>query len=605
MFFSVHDAKATTFTLDDQSSCQTLGGNWDSPYFTCIIGNLVLNPGDSLTINSGTALSIIGNLTNSGTIANLGNINNNPGGTITNSGTIINSGFITNMGSITISNSGLFTNNAASMITNSYLLNNFGNIINNIGGTITSSETINNFGTLSNSGTVTNYAASPISNSGTITNSGTMINYGDINNTGTTTDTCTGTINLTYNGTLFGNSIQIQCISSQPPTGLTSVGVSPSQINLSWSPPSNNGGSAINGYKIERSTNGGSTWSTLVANTSSTATTYSDTGLASNTGYTYRVSAINSGGTSSPSNTTSATTLSPNTILILNAIPNVPWGQTITLSGKLTDSNGTGLVNEVISFDGTGAVNLPSVTTNGTGFFSSSVAAPSTVSTGWTAQAHFAGDSTYAKSDSQIDHFNTVIHNVSLVLNTKNVPWSTATAFTATLKDLTTGTSISGYTIHFNGTGVIGVSDQTTDSNGMAVGTGTAPSTVSTGWTVQVHFVGDSLYVAKDSKINTYNTLVHNTALTLALPGLVQHGALYSVTGVLTDSTTGTPLFTTITFTATSPITIPQTSTDSTGRYTVSNLVAPAPGSYNIQAHYVGNPKYGASSSPTKPLSVN
>lgn len=94
----------------------------------------------------------------------------------------------------------------------------------------------------------------------------------------------------------------------QPPTSLAAATISSSQINLSWSAPTNNGGSAITGYKIERSDNAGSTWSTIVANTASTSTAFSDMGLAANTSYSYRVSAINSVGTSSPSNTASATT---------------------------------------------------------------------------------------------------------------------------------------------------------------------------------------------------------------------------------------------------------------------------------------------------------
>src|SRR5207245_2563013 len=81
------------------------------------------------------------------------------------------------------------------------------------------------------------------------------------------------------------------------------------QINLSWTAPADNGGSAITGYMIERSANGGSTWSTIASNSGSTATTYSDTGLAAGTAYTYRVSAINSVGSSLPSNNPSATTL--------------------------------------------------------------------------------------------------------------------------------------------------------------------------------------------------------------------------------------------------------------------------------------------------------
>ncbi len=92
------------------------------------------------------------------------------------------------------------------------------------------------------------------------------------------------------------------------PTNLAVTAISPSQINLSWNPPSDNGGTQVTGYEIERSINGGSTWSILVSNTGNTDTTYSDTGLSPNTTYTYRVSAINSVGTSDPSNIASSTT---------------------------------------------------------------------------------------------------------------------------------------------------------------------------------------------------------------------------------------------------------------------------------------------------------
>ena len=94
----------------------------------------------------------------------------------------------------------------------------------------------------------------------------------------------------------------------QQPNGLAATAASSSQVSLSWTAPSNNGGSAITGYKIERSTDNGTTWSTIQSNTGSTVTTYSDTGLTASTNYTYRVSAINSIGTSTPSNTASAKT---------------------------------------------------------------------------------------------------------------------------------------------------------------------------------------------------------------------------------------------------------------------------------------------------------
>src|SRR5207249_10902385 len=130
-------------------------------------------------------------------------------------------------------------------------------------------------------------------------------------------------INSIGTGSPSGNvSATTLAVAPSSPTGLTATAMSSSQINLSWAPPTDNGGSAITGYKIERSTDGGSTWTTVVANTGSTATTYSDTGLMRGTAYTYRVSAINSVGMSSPSSTASATTLA--------VAPSPPTGLTAT-----------------------------------------------------------------------------------------------------------------------------------------------------------------------------------------------------------------------------------------------------------------------------------
>ena len=106
------------------------------------------------------------------------------------------------------------------------------------------------------------------------------------------------------------------------PNNLNATAVSSSQINLSWNAPASDGGSTITGYEIERSADGGSTWSTITSNTGSAGTTYSDTGLAHSTTYTYRVSAINSVGTSVPSSTASATTF--------NVVPSPPTGLTAT-----------------------------------------------------------------------------------------------------------------------------------------------------------------------------------------------------------------------------------------------------------------------------------
>ena len=109
---------------------------------------------------------------------------------------------------------------------------------------------------------------------------------------------------------ILANNALAQVNLLPPPTGLSASTVSTSQINLSWYAPSNTGSAGVNGYKIERSADKGSTWSAIVSNTGNTGTAYSDNGLAASTTYTYRVSAIYLAGTSPPSNTASATTQS-------------------------------------------------------------------------------------------------------------------------------------------------------------------------------------------------------------------------------------------------------------------------------------------------------
>jgi chitodextrinase len=102
----------------------------------------------------------------------------------------------------------------------------------------------------------------------------------------------------------------VDTIPPSAPTNLTANAVSTSQINLSWTASTDNVG--VTGYFVERCQGAGCTTFTQVASVTGTVTTYSDTGLASNTTFTYRVRATDAAGNLSPySNVASATTQAP------------------------------------------------------------------------------------------------------------------------------------------------------------------------------------------------------------------------------------------------------------------------------------------------------
>ena len=92
------------------------------------------------------------------------------------------------------------------------------------------------------------------------------------------------------------------------PRSLTAEADGASVIELNWRAPLDRGSSAIIGYLIEVSTDGGSTWSTRARTTGSATTRYRHTGLTAGTTRHYRVFAINSYDTGAPSNVASATT---------------------------------------------------------------------------------------------------------------------------------------------------------------------------------------------------------------------------------------------------------------------------------------------------------
>jgi hypothetical protein len=94
------------------------------------------------------------------------------------------------------------------------------------------------------------------------------------------------------------------------PTSVTGVAGSDS-VTLSWLAPTENGGRVVINYIIEYSANAGNTWTT-VSKPSSSQVSYVVTGLTNAVSYVFRVSAVNSVGTGSPSIVSSSVTPTAN-----------------------------------------------------------------------------------------------------------------------------------------------------------------------------------------------------------------------------------------------------------------------------------------------------
>ena len=101
----------------------------------------------------------------------------------------------------------------------------------------------------------------------------------------------------------------VVCVITAPakPTNLEAEATEQGTIVLNWRAPN----SYVEGYKIEVSENSGTNWDDLEEDTGNTDTTYTHSGLSAGDTRHYRVSAINSEGTSPPSNVASATIPAP------------------------------------------------------------------------------------------------------------------------------------------------------------------------------------------------------------------------------------------------------------------------------------------------------
>lgn len=201
-----------------------------------------------------------------------------------------------------------------------------------------------------------------LTSAATVTNSGAVQFNVQANTTANSRSATLSVANLSY--------IITQAVETSPPSTptLTVTPVSPSQLNLSWTTSTDTGGSGLAGYKVYRAG---------VQITTTTSTSYSDTGLSASTQYCYTVAAYdNAGNTSSQSSSQCATTsAAPDA-----TAPSVPSGLTaVTVSpsqinlnwAASTDAGGSGLAGYKVYRAGVQIATTTATSYTNTGLLSS------------------------------------------------------------------------------------------------------------------------------------------------------------------------------------------------------------------------------------------
>ena len=183
-----------------------------------------------------------------------------------------------------------------------------------------------------------------------------------------------------------------------PPTNLTATTVSSGQIDLAWTDNATN----EDGFRIERCQGVGCTTFTEITTVGANVTTYQNTALTLDISYSYRVRAYNAAGTSSYSNTATATTMPPAAPTTLTATP--VSGSQINLAWQDNASNEAGFRIEQCQGAGcTAFVEIATVGANVTSYQSTGL----TLGTSYTYQVrayNAAGTSGYSNPATAIPH---------------------------------------------------------------------------------------------------------------------------------------------------------------------------------------------------------
>jgi len=266
------------------------------------------------------------------------------------------------------------------------------------------------------------------------------------------------------NQNFTGSLIPIPIIPA-PPSNLTAVTFSSTQIYLNWADDSNN----EDGFKIERRTSTTGSWDQIVT-VNSGLSYYLDINLTTNTQYFYRIRAYNSAGNSSYSNEAFATTGSLPSDLVaptnLIATVNASTQINLTWSDNSINENGFKIERKIGS---TGAWSLISTVSAGTVTYLNTNLAFNTSYYYRVRAFNAAGDSDYS---------NEISASTSLIsppVQTQNWLWASSAGSTE---------NEDGYSI-------------ATDNNGNSYVTGCFAGTAYFGTTVLTCSGDDDIFIAK------------------------------------------------------------------------------------------------------------
>ncbi len=189
-------------------------------------------------------------------------------------------------------------------------------------------------------------------------------------------------VNAVGTGSQTSSESAVPATTPAAPTSVSATNGNTQSV-ISWTAPTNTGGSAITGYKIKCGATSGYPGNATVYHQANTSTTYTKTGLSNGTQYSIQVAAVNAVGDGTYSSTANATPTSGATApaQVGTVTPTAGNGQ-VSLSWSAPSDGGSSITDYVIEFstddasfstfsDGTSTGTTATVTglTNGTLYY--------------------------------------------------------------------------------------------------------------------------------------------------------------------------------------------------------------------------------------------